>query len=56
MRQRFKNGPSKTCRREPLKNLNGYGPQNLHFKKFFQPSFPFILINALNSSKKLSNL
>ena len=25
MRQRFKNGPSKICGRQPLKNVKGYG-------------------------------
>ena len=40
----FKNGPSKTCGRQPLKNLNWYG----HFK-FFKGCLPQILLGPFLS-------
>ena len=43
MRQVFKNGPSKICGRQPLKNLKGYGLLNTVFKD----CLPQILLGAI---------
>ena len=45
IRNVFKNGPSKICGRQPLKNLKGYGlPKQTYSFKFFMGFLPPILL------------
>ena len=49
MEQIFKNGPSKTCGRQPLKNLKEYGL----FKQSFKGCLPQILLDPFLNTLSL---
>ena len=40
----FKNGPSKTCGRQPLKNLIWFCPSRPYISKFLKDRFPQVLL------------